>query len=129
MSDLLNNNTFRVGAGLVIGLILIMYFNPPHTPCQSQIEIYKQGLKSMAKVYKKAMDQCREHPEPGGCVNFFETINKMEGKFNEVTRECQTELAGDTMTKSWISTSMELMARLAWGSKPPDSYIYRQGWL
>jgi len=127
--SLLQNNFIRVSLGLIIGLGIILYFNPPKTVCTEQIEVYTDAVKGLAKTASTALNVCKEHPEPGGCVGFFDTLGKLEIKINEVSRQCQAELISDSMTRNWISTGMELFTLLAWGSHPPNSYLYRNGWL
>jgi len=126
---LFENNVIRVVLGLAVGLAVIIYFNPPVTVCTAQIGVYSEAVKSLIKPFSKTLANCKEHPEPGGCVAFFDVLNKIEVRFNEVGRQCQSELAKDAMTRSWISISMELYTLLAWGAKPPPSYLYRNGWL
>jgi hypothetical protein len=129
MSQLFQNHTFKVAAGLIVGLAAIMYFDPPGTPCTAQVEVYREGLKGLTKNFGSSLRSCREHPEPGGCIEFFDVLSKIESRFNEVSHQCQEELVHDTITQSWITTSMEVFTRVAWGSVPPASYIYRSGWL
>ncbi len=127
--SLLQNNFIKVTLGLLIGVIIIFFLDPPKTACTEQIELYTEGVKGLAKSASQALAVCKEHPEPGGCVAFFDTLNKLETKFNEVTRQCQKDLSSEPLTRNWISTGMELFTLLAWGARPPESYLYRNGWL
>jgi hypothetical protein len=120
----------KVVIGLVIGLAIIIYFFPPSSPCSAQISVYNDAIKNLIKPFNKNMATCRQHPEPGGCVEFFDTLEKIESRFKEVnTQECRNELSKDASTRSWITLSMDLFTLLAWGAKPPPSYLYRNGWL
>lgn len=123
------NNTVRVTLGLIVGLAAIMYFNPPHTPCQSQREIYLEAIKPYQKPFVKNSNLCREHGDSGGCLGLFDTVNKLESKLSDVSLTCQKELIDDKQTRLWMTNAMELFVRLAWGTKPPASYLYRNGWL
>lgn len=129
MTSLLQNSFVRVSLGLIVGLGVILYFYPPKTVCTEQIEVYTEAVRGLAKSASKALGVCKEHPEPGGCVGFFDALDKLEGRFNEVSRQCQAELINEPLTKNWITTGMELFTLVAWGSHPPASYLYRNGWL
>jgi hypothetical protein len=127
---LLENNLVRVILGLIVGLAVIMYFNPPSTPCSAQIAVYTEALNSLKDPFSKAITNCNNHPEPGGCLKFFDILDKIESRFREVsTRECLTELSSEKTTRTWVTLSMETFTQLAWGAKPPLSYQYRNGWL
>jgi hypothetical protein len=124
------NSLIRVVLGLVVGLAVIMYFNPPSTPCSAQIEVYTEALKSLKDPFSLAITKCNENPEPGGCLKFFDLLEKIESHFKEVgTKECLTELINEKTTRTWVTLSMETFTQLAWGAKPPPSYQYRNGWL
>jgi hypothetical protein len=124
------NNVVRVVIGLVVGLAAIMYFNPPSTPCSAQIEVYVDALSKLKEPFSAAIMTCNEHPEPGGCLKFFDILDKLESHFKEVgTRECLSELNNEKTTKTWVTLSMQTLTQLAWGAKPPPSYQYRNGWL
>ncbi len=129
MKELFKNELIRAGLGLTLGLLLIIYFNPPHTPCQSQRDDYNDALKPLIKLYNKSTLKCRDHSEPGGCLGLFETLNKMQGKLTELGSQCLSELLKDEKTRSWLQGSAKLFVKLAWGSTAPQSYLYRQGWL
>jgi hypothetical protein len=129
MKDILKINAVRVGLILIAALMGIIYFNPPHTPCQSQVEIYLEGVKPIVKPFAQGMKLCREHTDPGGCVSFGENLTKLENKYNEVGHQCQPTLKSDASTKDWITQSMEIFVKAAWGSKPPVNYTAKNGWL
>jgi hypothetical protein len=129
MRQLWENQYLRVGIGLVLGLGVIMYFNPPHTPCRAEVEIFKQGIKPYLKPYKKNLSLCKDRPEPGGCVPVFETIGKLEGKVKEVGLSCRDELKKQSEVHAFVLQAMELFVKVAWGSQPPPSNLYRNGWL
>jgi hypothetical protein len=129
LRELFNNHWVKVGAGLIIGLVAIMYMNPPHTPCQSQIEFYKKSIGPLFKPYQEKFKFCKEHADPGGCVPFFDVVGRLEVKLREVGSQCQQDLTKDAQTKSFLTNTMEVFVRAAWGSKPPPSFQYRNGWL
>lgn len=46
-----------------------------------------------------------------------------------VPLECTQKLSSLPVLKNVIWESLELTVRLAWGAKPPDSYVQRLSWL
>jgi len=129
MEQLWANQYVKIALVLVIGLGAIMYMNPPHTVCKSQIDFYKESITPLFKPYKDKLQFCKDHTDAGGCVAFFDTVIRLEAKLKEVGPQCQPDLASDTQTKNFLILTMEVFVRAAWSSKPPASYIYRNGWL
>jgi hypothetical protein len=129
MGGIFGNDLFRVLLGLGVGLAVIIYFNPPHTPCTSQMGVYSEGIKPLIKPFNKNLNLCKQFSEPGGCLPFFETVGRMTTKLKELGNQCQAELEKDQRTEVWVTTAMEMFVRLAWGSKPPASYLQRGNWL
>ena len=129
MNGLFENHAIKVAAGLIIGLIAIMYFSPPHTPCQSRHDFYLDSIKPYQKTFGKKLGFCKEHAEQGGCFPLFEVAAKLESKLHEMGSECRSDIADDKLTKQWLGSSLELFVRVAWGSKPPSSYLNKNGWL
>jgi len=127
--DVLKDTRIQVGLLLIFSLMVIIYFNPPHTPCQSQIEIYTASVNAMGKNLDKAMKTCKEHTDPGGCMPFIELVNKLEAKYTEVGHQCQPSLKSNGVTREWITVAMEILVKAAWGSQPPISISAKNGWL
>ena len=123
------NELIKVVICLSLGLLAIVYFNPLHTPCQSQISLYNQSLKPLIKSFNRGSDLCHQHTDQGGCLPFLDATAKFEAKLRELGNQCQADLASDSTTQGFLKKSMELIVRGAWGSKPPASYLYRNGWM
>jgi hypothetical protein len=129
MGNLFSNEYVRVFIVLALGLTAIVYYNPIHTPCQSQIALYSIELKPLIKLYNKNLALCKERTDSGGCLPFFEVLVKFEVKLRALGNQCQVELNSDKITPAILSQSIELMVRAAWGIHAPPSYVYRNGWL
>jgi hypothetical protein len=129
MRTLWQDMRVRVALGLIVGLVVIIYKNPPHTPCTSQIDDYGTAVLKMAGPFKSKLDECTSHPDAGGCVGFFEVVDRYEEKFNDVSLQCKPELSGSPVYVKWISLAMEMYVRLAWGTATPPSSAVRNGWL
>jgi hypothetical protein len=129
MAEWFRNEYVRVMVLLIVGLIAIVYFNPLHTPCHSQVDQFDEEIKPLVKPFKKHLDLCKQRTDSGGCLPLFETLGKFEVKLRLLGYQCQAELGGDANASGILSQSMELMVRAAWGAKPPASYVYKNGWL
>ncbi|MBK9294967.1 MAG: hypothetical protein IPM57_11110 [Oligoflexia bacterium] len=129
MGQFLKSERLKVALGLIIGLVLIMILNPPHTVCDSKIEVYSELIKKQIKPYSKAMALCKEHTELGGCLQFFEVAAKLNNYLDDVGPQCREKLKSNTLTQQWLNGSIEMMVRAAWGSVPPTSSSNKQGWL
>lgn len=123
------NDYVKLGVGLVLALAVIIYLNPPHTACSAQTGVYQEAIKAQLKLFNKTFKQCRDLSDPGSCLGFFEQVQKIFFRLDELGAQCQAELKSDTRTKDLLVSSMELLAKTAWGSTPPKSYNYRYGWL
>ncbi len=127
MRELWDNEIIRAGVVLVLGLLAIIFFNPPRTTCQAQTEILQDGTKKFSKEYKGKYDKCFADGTQGSCVGIFEVISKLIVKLGEVTSNCLPEIGSDSATRGWINKSLSLYVKVAWGTVPPQSYVYRNG--
>lgn len=125
----MRNEGLKVFLGLVIGLGIIIYMNPPHTVCDSKKEAYVTSIMSYQKPFGQKLKQCQDHTDLGGCLAFFEVVGRLLENLDDVGAQCRAKLHDDKSTRKWINTSMELIARAAWGTKAPVSYQQKNGWL
>ncbi len=123
------NETLKVIIGLLLGIAVIMFAMPPHSVCDSKKDAYTEEITPLGKQFAKLLSKCKEHTEPGGCVQLFELIRKLEDSLAQVGVQCRPALSKDKLTLMWISSSMEIFARAAWGSKAPANRNARYGWL
>ncbi len=129
LRELWENNFIRVGLGLVIGLGFIIYMNPPYTPCDSQKEIFDKELNSYVEPYNKNLGLCKQLTGPGGCVGYFQMVEKIEKSIKDLGAQCRPKLATDEKAQKFLSNALEVYTRVAWGTKAPASYLQRNGWL
>lgn len=129
MGGIFQNEKIKIAVGLLAGLALIMIINPPHTICDSKIEIYSELIKKQIKPYTKAMALCKEHTELGGCLQFFEIVGKLYNYMDDVGPQCKEKLGDDKLTAQWLKGAIEMIVRASWGSVPPASSSYKHGWL
>lgn len=129
-----------VGGVLVIGIILLLLINPPHSVCDSQYAVLKKSqtpflyLDAQKKYlkttgYQAAYDNCRNGNSLGACVDLFNGVQKLMQNVNASNPECIAELADRSEIKKSFRDTQELMVELAWGNKPPESTYDKFGWL
>jgi hypothetical protein len=131
---------FLVAVALVLGLIFIILSSPPHTPCDSQLEIFHESQKT--RLFSQEIKGVKEAPRlitfektckiansPGGCYELMMALHRIMASAVDIPVECADKLMAVDEFKSALDRNLTLLVRLAWGSKPPDSAFERAGWL
>ena len=125
---------------LVGGTLLVIFFNPPYSICDSQIEVFKTAqtgflyLNPKEKLSKTAQvelltDRCKQTNSPGGCYELFLKFKGLLGDLERVPKECSPQVSDVSEVKKALGKQMKLMVELAWGMKPPLSFNEKLGWL
>lgn len=129
-------------AVLVIGggIVAIILYDPPHTVCESQLDVfrdaqkrflfqYKVKKKTEVPKYRMLVDQCKMTNDPGGCYELFQETRMMLNDLKSVPTECMPKAGEIREVKTALWEVTELMLRLAWGEKPPNAYREKFHWL
>lgn len=122
------------------GVLAIVIFNPPVTVCDAQKEAFKESQKKFLyldekqKAVKKTKYAdmyalCKSTNTPGGCYELFRDLKHMISDLKNVPRECGSAVGEMTEVKKAIWESAELLVRIAWGFKPPQTYYEKFSWL
>jgi len=125
---------------LFVSLAVIMVLQPPHTACNSQFEIFQASQTGFLfldpKVtykkttgYDKAVELCKYANSPGGCLDFFNGVRKLQKDLDGVPSDCASEVTGNSLVYKAVWDSLTFMVQLAWGSRAPASYLERTGWF
>lgn len=132
---------------LVIGIlfgavVLLLLFNPPHTICDTQSEDFQKRqtgflyIRPNAKrpksisIFAEQFENCRNPGDsPGACYTLFSGVRQVMSDVKAVDRSCQKIVGDLPETRKALFGVAELMAKLAWGRKPPTDSIERRGWL
>jgi hypothetical protein len=125
---------------IVGGIAFIIISQPPHSICDSQIEVINKAQarflfkdpKSKVKVttaYQKLRDRCQNTNDPGGCYEWFQELRVMLHDLGTLTSECNDAISGQAEYSTAIKEPLEQMVKMAWGSAPPVSYTAKFGWL
>jgi hypothetical protein len=122
------------------GILLIILFQPPHTVCESQIEVINESQRKFLSQdskhpaitttqYERMRDTCKTTNDPGGCYELFHALQTMLHDLGSLTSECAPAVASLPQYKRALWETAELMVRLAWGEKPPRAIAVKKGWL
>lgn len=129
-----------VGIILVAGVIFFFLANPPHTVCDSQIEVFKKSqtpflfldpkknyLKTTA--FEKSVETCKQGNSHGACRELFDGIEKVFIDLKTVPDECLGDVAGLAQIKQLLAGPIPVFARMAWGDYAPNEVHDRVGWF
>ncbi|ASD64581.1 hypothetical protein [Bdellovibrio bacteriovorus] len=125
---------------LVVAIIAFMIMSPPHSVCDTQAEAFKELQKGniFPTDYKKskipptivrAKEACQLGNSAGSCYEYFTILREVAEGVGKSSAECTSQLYGINEVRSNLNDGIELMARLAWGTKPPEMGLERFGWM
>lgn len=125
---------------IVGGIGFIILSNPPHTLCDSQIEVINQSQhlflfpdpnhkQIKTTEYEKLRDHCKLTNNPGGCYELFHAMKALLHDLGTLTNECGPVVGSINEYKRALTETSELMVRLAWGEKAPSAPNAKFGWL
>ena len=133
-----NMTAFLAIAG---GIALILIINPPHTVCESQIEIVRKAQRSFlwrekpnseilkTTKYEYLRDRCKGSNDPGGCYELFHGVRVLLEDMNSLGQVCGPKAGDLNEIRKALWDTIELLLRLAWGEKPPTLASMKFGWL
>ncbi|OFZ17755.1 MAG: hypothetical protein A2Z20_02660 [Bdellovibrionales bacterium RBG_16_40_8] len=135
------SKTMLVTIVLTAGVLFIVLSDPPRTVCDSQIELFSEKTKGFLTITKMKyiertksrfnmlMDTCKTTNTVGGCYELFYSLKQMLKDVGTVSPACYSKLSGNSGFSEAIWKSLELMAQLAWGDKPPQATGLKVGWF
>lgn len=128
---------------IVVVLIFLMLNDPPHTVCDVQKENFKEDLKGLVfqtvskdkdkhklpPIIVRAQESCQLGNSAGSCFEYFSILKKMARGISNYSSECRNDLASIPEVEKGLKEGVILMAKMAWGSRPPDPGLNRVGWM
>jgi hypothetical protein len=125
---------------IIAALIFFMLNDPPHTVCDVQVENLKGALKGQlfpATVNKnripplivRAQEACQQGNSSGSCFEYFSILRKAARDIKNYSSDCRSELIGVSEVRKALRDGVSLMAKMSWGSHPPEPGMARFGWL
>ena len=130
-----------LGGLVVVGVLIFMYLSePPITICDIQLETVRKKLnKDFLRRNRekfgahdspvgKSYDYCLQSNSTGGCYDLFRRLIIFERQLRTLPAQCGSH-EGVQAFQSWLVKGISLMARIAWGEKPPETIYEKKGWL
>lgn len=125
---------------IVGGIAFIILSQPPHSLCDSQLEVINSSQRKflfkdpkskqiLTTKYEILRDHCKMTNNPGGCYELFQELKNMLHDLATLTKECSSAVSDIKEYKRALWEPIEIMVRLGWGEAPPASYTAKFGWL
>ena len=125
---------------LVVASFGIYFLNPPHSACESQIDIVKDKLKgrlfpgkakksTLPPAYVAQLENCKLGNSPGGCYELFRTMRLVDTQLSNIDFACNETLGGIPEVRNSLRAVMTLLVQIGWGEEPPKPGEPQRGWL
>lgn len=145
MEEFLRNISQKtlVTISLICGVLIILFLNPVHSVCDSQLDLFKKDMTPtlFPKKYKsipnakmkssisKAQDQCIQSNNSGGCLQLFDMLRSVIKSVSAVPTKCTQQIYSVKEVKTAVVDNIKLIVILAWGSKPPENEYTKYSWF
>ena len=138
----LPNGLVATGA-VVIFILLLLQMNPFHTACDSQINLLKEKLNPAfftkadpkrpdiipASLYSKYKERCMKGASQGSCLQWFESLKRLDSELLSSPSTCTADILAISEISKILTESLQIMVRLAWGPKAPESAYDKNSWF
>lgn len=125
---------------LVVASFLIIFLNPPHTPCDAQVAIVKERLKGrlfpgkgvknpLPPAYVQQLETCKFTNSPGGCYELFFTMRLVARELLNLDFSCNYTMGSIAEVRGSINSVLQLLVEIAWGEQPPEAGSVGRAWL
>lgn len=125
---------------ILFGVGTIYFLNPPKTECDIQVEQIKLGLEGvfLPKKMKKIINppristyekDCRQGNSPGACLDYFSELKKLVLSLRKNNKSCLNQAVSIPEVKRALETSMDIMVRVAWDTKKPNTLEEGLNWF
>jgi hypothetical protein len=122
------------------GVLLVFFGQAPHTPCDSQKEIFLESQKGLlfpkiekrqkiAAQYFRFSEVCRAGMKPGSCYELFAVLRRTLRELQAAPQDCSEQFSEIPELRRALQESIEVMTLIAWGSRPPEDGQQKFSWL
>jgi hypothetical protein len=131
-----------VAVVLIVGIIFFLVANPPHRPCTSKLEVFRELQagklfpgkgKVLARSPKilQQIENCKFGNSPGACFELFLTLRGLIRDLQSLPQECSEDIREVGEIRGSLREGMSLLVQIAWGETPPEKGMgpVQQGWL
>jgi len=135
--------TMIASLAIILGTILVVLNDPPHSICDTQVESFKKRQKNflgktVANEFREGQqtskdvhlrDLCKRTNSQGGCFELFYQTKAVLDILEGVSRECTEEVGSLSGVKRLLWKNLSLTVKLAWGENPPTTSYEKLNWL
>ena len=131
---------------LVLGGAIAFFItsSPMHTVCDTQLEVLREAQKGnvfpsvvtvkgtkqrIPPAITKFKESCQVGNSAGACYQYFTSLRSIAVDIGKASSECTPMMFEVEELKRAMTDGIEVMARIAWGAKPPDEGFARFNWL
>lgn len=125
---------------LIFGVGAFFLIQAPHSVCTNQMDQFRESqlgflfpkkVKNSVRpaIFSLQMENCKVGNSPGACFELFGGLRKMVRDLNTSSNECLASYADVAEVRESLGKGVELIARLAWGNKPPELGMEKFGWM
>ena len=118
--------------GLVVGLGFILFTNPPHTPCTSQLDQLKikytpsfvldtTSRYQKTTGFRKSFLDCKNTKNSGGCFAVFRLVEGLYSELAAVQISCFKAVASVSEFRDPMWGTARLLAEMAWKNEPSNN--------
>jgi hypothetical protein len=142
MLEILKSLSKHTLAFLILGVavIFVVLSDPPVTVCSTQKEAFNKDMmgeltpdpkKKMSKEgrYQRLVEVCKTGNSVGSCYPLFVQMHRILDRSKSVSLECVKDIGDISVFESFLTQSIRIMVRIAWGEKPPTSVYDKNSWL
>ena len=123
---------------LLLGIAFIVFNDPPHHFCDTQIDYFKSMQQKMlrtlvakkrATIDKNLFKPCGDQNSPGACYPLFSYLKSFLKELTLVREDCARLLKETKNVKSTLYKSFELISLISWNEEAVRGKIDKYNWL
>lgn len=124
---------------IIIGIIALVMSQEPHSPCDSQKELFLESQagyifratkgRDRAPQYRRFLAICREGASPGACYELFALVRKTLRDLRASPLNCAEQFRELPELQRALADTLEILVVMGWGNQPPEPGASKYSWL